>query len=306
MASWIYNGMKKVERKYVTWSSESQEKLLSSTKDVVKIQRNDTIFVSFAKLQEFTNDFLPWIEEEFVLITESWHLLYPTWVHEVAGDIVEHSKVLHWFSNNVGTYTGGYPYHTKVSPFPLGLKPDMPGARPGSYRAPIPTFRQIFLETLHTTAANKSTGVFVGYIRQTNEKRKAIPSGPDLNYRAYLRSLARYHYVLSPDGDHPDCHRHYEAIGMGAMPVTEMDPFLYRHLADAPVIFNNTNWDVSSLEATLPTASHVNRNMVFEEYWMEYVERVVSRPLRWWDVVLQKTCFLDEFATSTNTTSLLQ
>ena len=41
-------------------------------------------------------------------------------------------------------YTGGFEFHPKVSPFPLGLKPKMGKA---AYRNPVPFFRQVFLET---------------------------------------------------------------------------------------------------------------------------------------------------------------
>ena len=67
---------------------------------------------------------------------------------------------------------------------------------------------------------------------------------------------------------------------------------------------NNSNpWNIHEIEqyltesnsdATTTTTTKtvkVNRNMVFEEYWMEYVERIVATstnnttvgPLRWWD-----------------------
>jgi hypothetical protein len=81
---------------------------------------------------------------------------------------------------------------------------------------------------------------------------------------------------------------------MGAVPITELDPVLYPHLREGPVIFNNTDWNMTRLEK-LPTDVVVNRIMGFEEYWMEYVERVVGRPLRWWDVVQKKRCTLEEF-----------
>lgn len=51
---------------------------------------------------------------------------------------------------------------------------------------------------------------------------------------------------------------------MGAVPITELDPFLYRHLADGPVIFQTANWNVTDLEAKLPPNPTVNRNLVFE------------------------------------------
>ncbi|CAB9511178.1 expressed unknown protein [Seminavis robusta] len=302
ISTWIYAGEEQIGGKFLTWNAMPKDKWVYGKDDAIhKIGANDTIFVSYIKMPEFTHNFLPHIEQEFVLITEGWHVLYPDWIHSISSNIVEHPKLLHWFGNNIGNYTGGQERHPKVSPFPLGLKPNMPGARIGTYRAPIQTYREIFMETLQQPP-NKTTGVFVGFLRHTNDRRKAIPSsGQNLDYHSYLRSIAQSDYVLSPDGDHPDCHRHYESLGLGAMPITELDPFLFRHLNEGPVIFSNANWNVTDLEAKLPARPRVNRNLVFEEYWMEYVERVVGRPLRWWDVVQENASLLEDFAVHAST-----
>jgi hypothetical protein len=112
-----------------------------------------------------------------------------------------------------------------------------------------------------------------------------------------LHQLAHSYYVVSLDGDHPDCHRHYESIGLGAVPITQLDPFLYSHLKEAGTIFNNDNWNITELEKVLPTPPtvQVHRNMIFEEYWMEYIERKTGRPLRWWDAVNISHAFLKGF-----------
>lgn len=78
-------------------------------------------------------------------------------------------------------------------------------------------------------------------------------------------------YALSPDGDRPECHRHYEAIDMGTMAIISLDPYLHRHLK-GNVVFGEKRWNVTELEARLPHDPVVNRRLIFEEYWMEYVE----------------------------------
>ncbi|KAL7554215.1 hypothetical protein ACHAWF_017630 [Thalassiosira exigua] len=74
--------------------------------------------------------------------------------------------------------------------------------------------------------------------------------------------VAASRYLISPDGDRPECYRHYEAIGLGTVPITEMDPILFRHLAPAPVIFNTTNWNLKALEAKLDPNPVVDRNLI--------------------------------------------
>ena len=45
----------------------------------------------------------------------------------------------------------------------------------------------------------------------------------------------------------------------------------------------------------MPPPATVNRNMVFEEYWMEHVEQVVGWPLEWWDVTANRAAVLQDF-----------
>jgi hypothetical protein len=115
------------------------------------------------------------------------------------------------------------------------------------------------------------------------KSRKKVPRPEEkLPQPEYWRRIHESQYVLSPDGDRPECHRHYEAIGLGTMPITSLDPTMYRHL-HGNVVFDEHDWNVTELEKKLPRDPPVNRRLVFEEYWMEYVERELGRPMRWWD-----------------------
>jgi hypothetical protein len=103
--------------------------------------------------------------------------------------------------------------------------------------------------------------------------------------------------VLSPNGDRPECYRHYEALGVGTVPITELDPLLYRHLKDGPVIFNNVDWNLTRMEESLPRPPlSVNPRQVYEEFWMEYAEGVVGRPLRWLDKLHRIPALLEDLA----------
>ena len=128
---------------------------------------DDTLFVSYAKLEEFTLDFLPYINKTFVLITTPFHILYPAGIDLLAPNITNNKHLLQWFATNIGNYTGGHQFHPLVSPFPLGLKPHM-GSAP--YRNPIPYYREIFLKTMNDTEemTMKNNTVFAGYISRTH------------------------------------------------------------------------------------------------------------------------------------------
>lgn len=264
---------------------------LKVSRDAFLLEEGDTIFVSYYTLDKFVADFLPVINTSFVLISTPRGDV-PVVKKSTSQKIVENPFLLRWFATNIGKFTGGKEYHPLVSPFPLGLKSNV-GSR--EFQQPIPHYKKAFLEFWNTSSVNKKQRIFAGQLSKTSNFRKNIPSGPRLPYQKYLREIANSEYVISPDGKHPDCHRHYEALGLGAVPITQMNPYLYSHLNDGPVIFNNSEWDLKELEKILPSNITVNRNMIFEEYWMEHVESIVQRPLKWWDVLQQKPSRLENF-----------
>ena len=361
IAAWIYEGQRNDNKRRRTWRlsggrgrEEPVQKLLggrihgASSSPTKSIRQNDTIFVSHWVLKEFVEDFLPLIKVDIVIISTAFHMSYPQWVGPHYGrSITEHPHVLKWFTTDIANYTGGMQDHPKVSSFPIGLKPDRPGSKK-DYRSPLQSYRTAFLRYHNNVrnASNTSTKItqerrrrrkqikiFAGPLGDTTPKRKGVPATKEkMNYTHYLEELAGSQYVLSPDGDHPDCHRHYEAIGLGTVPITQLDPNYYSHLEEGNIVYSNNDWNLTSLQETLPTvvvdddddeekamrqtiplsaaadtvASKIptkgkkpNQNMIFEEYWMEYVEQKSGRPLRWWDALQNKAVTLDNFVTAT-------
>jgi hypothetical protein len=93
--------------------------------------------------------------------------------------------------------------------------------------------------------------------------------------------MHRSKFVLAPNGDRPECFGHSEALALGTVPITELDPALYRHLSSGLVVFNNTQWNLKELTRSVPAYNSTNRRMAFQEYWMEYADQVVGRRLQW-------------------------
>lgn len=325
MAAWIYHGNRapdRVEKQAWAVAHPPQKYLRDTLIDATKLQHNDTLFVSMSRLQEFVHNFLPLIQVDIVLIATPWYMKKPPpWVGSIAPNITDNTHILAWFTTNIGNYTGGKYDHEKVHAFPLGLKPHV---GPATHRRPIPFFRKVFLEhwnktntpTSNQTHGNdspvmyKTDALFVSPVRPTHADRQRIvppPSRQIMEYTDYLQRIATAHYVFSPNGDHPDCHRHYEAIGLGAIPVTQLNEQWYDFFEPGSVIYSNTEWNTTRLVqnqqllAIPPSRGQPNRNQVFEEYWMEYVERRVGRPLVWWDVISASRAPLLEFATQSAT-----
>ncbi|KAL3816092.1 hypothetical protein ACHAXA_011417 [Cyclostephanos tholiformis] len=143
---------------------------------------------------------------------------------------------------------------------------------------------------------DRPTFVYVGPLKKVDHRgrssdgvggggRENVP-GSDVDRippHDYFVNMSHSRYVLSPNGDRPECHRHYEALGLGTVPITELDPILFRHLAGGPVVYANREWNATALERVLDPRPIVNRNLIREDYWMGWMEDVVGRRLNWND-----------------------
>jgi hypothetical protein len=293
IASWVYQ--EKAPKKFQDCGkSQKEQKLTLET--VEQIQPYDTIYVVYKAMQSFTQDILPNITAPVVLLTGQFHQsrnnLLPI---AVTQQVLENPYIIHWFGQNINIYNKLSDKPEKLHPFPMGLQSYayQPG-RP----SPLAAYRKAFLRHLANTT--KTHDILLAYLNPyTNKARSGVPSLPEPEpLEHYLEKLAHSRFIFSPNGDRPECYRHYEALGLGAIPVTELDPVYYDHLKSGPVAYNTTDWNLtgnvlSAMNLTeFPT---VNRFMVLEEYWIEHVETIVGRSLLWWDHIANRRAKLANF-----------
>lgn len=232
----------------------------------------DTIHVGFKQIVKFVDTFLPKVSVPIVVLSG-----YSQWVDpsthfpaKQCHDMIQNKHVLAWFVHSPDFNVKSVARHPKVFSLPFGL-----------HQKTFMRYRHFLNQSLQSSW-NKSIHIFVSKLGETTTSRKNIPSGPSLGKEEYYLTLSRSKYILSPNGDRPECYRHYESIGLGVMPVTELDSSIYSHFG-SNAIYNSSDWDLSSLEAKLPKSPQVNQRLVFEEYWMEYIEFRVRHSLFWWD-----------------------
>jgi len=83
--------------------------------------------------------------------------------------------------------------------------------------------------------------------------------------KRYRNLVLRSKYVISPPGNGPDCHRTWESMYLGAMPIVKSDSWPFRHL-DLPVIQTEDWSDLETLSyRVLPNCSMDWKNL---ESWL--------------------------------------
>jgi len=67
-------------------------------------------------------------------------------------------------------------------------------------------------------------------------RRIGIPNQV-LDPDTYFQELPKYKFVISPAGNGTDCHRHYESLMAGCIPIVEYHPLIPRNYGNCPIVY---------------------------------------------------------------------
>jgi len=196
----------------------------------------DNIF--FIK-SDFINDFkekvLDKINYKFILLTHDSD--FP--IEEKHYEILENPNLVMWFGMNC------HIIHEKLYPIPIGMANEV-----------WPHGNKETLLKIKNENNNKLNLVYCNFDIKTNvdERMHALLSLRDLpfidfeskqlNFEEYLRKLSTYKYVISPPGNSVDCHRIWEAMYVGTIPICLKSIPLHT-FKECPILFLNRWNDIT-------------------------------------------------------------
>jgi hypothetical protein len=194
-----------------------------------------TIFLKTDWIELFKAKVLPLIDYQFKLVTHNADR------PAISGnlDLLEDNRLVTWYGMNIDTK------HTKLQPIPIGI---------ANEKWPHGD-KDILLEIIKTNI-DKRELVYSNFDIKTNiqtrsnisnvirEKKYIDIDNQIHNYKDYLTKLKSYKYVISPPGNSIDCHRIWESIYVGVVPIVQ------KHLAleywyDLPILFIDSFNDLS-------------------------------------------------------------
>jgi len=263
-----------------------------------KIRDGDLVWTRLIALPQFYEEVLSHIEARFALVTgdEDWPM--PSGF-EHARRIIANRNVVCWFTQNCdGTDTSG-----KVFPIPIGLDfhtisarhkwghwqatPQQQEAELEKLRAKMPANRDRLLRAHADFQFNMRENLFPGETRNTVEA--ILRDNPNVDFQRHKiprsdlwREKTRYAFVISPHGHGLDCHRTWESLVLGNIPIVKrssLDP-LYEGL---PVVIvdewqeitasNLERWH-AALHAAFLSAEVQER--LTNRYWIARMRRMLE------------------------------
>jgi hypothetical protein len=86
-------------------------------------------------------------------------------------------------------------------------------------------------------------------------------SNHSLDHQTYFDTLPTYKFIISPEGNGIDCHRHYEALIAGTIPIIEKNPLMEEKYRGSPIL-----WTDNYSEITTDYLEQKYNEMIHQEY----------------------------------------
>ena len=187
--------------------------------DIIDIlEKSTTFFVKTDYIHFFETKILPLINKNFILITHNSDLL-----SGLSTNIINNKYLVKWYGQNMATL------NEKLVGIPIGLE-----------NSQWKGFNYNFLKKYKLS--EKQNLLYINFNINTNKKREDIINlfksknfdiNPRLEWNDYIKEMSTYKYVLSPSGCGEDCHRIWESLYLGCIPIVLKTDVLYTY-------FNNT------------------------------------------------------------------
>ncbi len=240
--------------------------------DPSAVNDGDTIFVKTDYVDEFFIQIHPFIDACYIIVSHNsdYHVTknFETYLDD--------NKVIAWFGQNVESD------HPRIHHIPIGLANRYWGhgniAFIDEVQQQLPKIEKNILLYMNFTVGNYWAERSLVAALFQNEPYCHVAAMRD--YRSYLRELAQSEFVLSPRGNGMDCHRTWEALLMGAIPIVKtssLDP-LYDKL---PVLivddWHEVNEDFLNAKYDEMQAQAYDMERAYSAYWLDLIQSYTKK-----------------------------
>lgn len=236
--------------------------------DIVDMKDGDILFVKTDFIQNgfFQTQFLPKINKRFILVTgaSDYSIDSGNDIHA----ILNNDYLIRWFCTNPSNFIE----HNKLGWLPIGFQEKeriggnvvLLNEKFNSYKNWNDKENKIYIP-YHNTANDIDRERLLAEVASNHY---CVRETNKLQFGEYLDTLNNYKYVLSLRGNGWDCHRHYESLLVGSVPILQTGPiFAAFNAHNLPAIevqeinenIFNRDLDFSNVKEFLTMKYHINR-----------------------------------------------
>jgi len=220
------------------------------------IKDYDIIHVQVNFFEKFCDEILNKINKKIILTTGQWHLPQIK-KNNFTEYILNHSNVVLWISQN--------PIYEKIEKyiaFPYGI---------------CHSNLQSFKDALLNYNINKDKNILHLHLGKNHPCRKKLPELSITSSVFFYEQITKAKFLISPIGDRDDCYRHYEAIGLGCIPISNVSNE-YKQIFENNMYYTDIdnmvdilNKDDSGIQYREP-----NKDLICFDYHKDYIYSLID------------------------------
>jgi hypothetical protein len=96
----------------------------------------------------------------------------------------------------------------------------------------------------------------------------------------YFCELPKYKFVISPEGNGIDCHRHYEALMAGCIPIVEYHPGIDQKYYGCPILWTRDYSEINCDNLDRIYQEMIDRDYDFSRLFMRYYSQDLQQQIR--------------------------
>lgn len=243
----------------------------------------ETIYCHPTALRNFVTSYLPNVTKRFILVSGDSDTEVPTDIPIESNQLLQHPLLICWYAQNC-VYT-----LPKLKQLPIGLDfHTLQKPTKGRFswstpkKQPIESQEQEVKTLIQRSASNRKQNKCYGnfhflmntrYGKDRIDAYRTIPQSliyyePTRVPRSQTwKKMIEYKFVVSPHGNGLDCHRTWEALVLGCIPIVKSSPldFMYR---DLPILIVNQWSDITQdLLDSYQVPPSINLQKLELSYW---------------------------------------
>lgn len=250
--------------KYIDMNLDLKANDLIKNKNYNDIKNFEIIQIQVDLLDFFYDQILPIIIKnnlKVVIITSQWHLPQIQ-RNNKTDDLLNNSNILLWISQNP-IYTN----NEKYMAFPYGIRHH----NINNYVNFINS-NNINIDK-NIKILNQYASVY-HHLPNDHIRKKFDIFGKNsgkrfVNYIEFLTNILNSEFVISTSGDRDDCYRHYECIGLNAIPISNIN-YGYKDIFGDNMVYSNAEEMKNMIDKNIVNHSYKkpNRDILTISYWV--------------------------------------
>lgn len=235
------------------------------------VLNGDIVFARIDMLHSFFKKIDPQIRNEYILISHNADYT----ISEKEFGKYNKDKIIRWFSQNV-KYT-----NHKITPVPIGITNHRYLDEIHALEKTLASTSQIIEKKNKMLILFRGTNPIRTEVRNVLSGLKTVDVAGETAKQDYFKKISEYKFIISPEGNGPDCHRTWESMYLKSVPIVIRNTYTeYFEKIGLPIMLINEWKDLKNIDELFLKQKYeelkdrFNSPALHLDYWQKEINKL--------------------------------